>query len=358
MSSEETLRDFLLQNRSIIIWVVSIAFGVVVFGITRRKLYKSKLANFPTILSGLLLQLSNWNLTLSHSRGPNITAIRAIVVFLLALLNGITQWWTKLLFAIGAVLAVLAMFVFKYVADAGTKAKIEADMTLPGPLCTRTTRDSVLLFIHGWYGDANETWQQFPRLACDDPRLSRTDVISIGYPTYMRKSGYTVVETSVWIYQELVAQRVLRESDKVVVIAHSMGGLIAREMALKAPTSKIQLHIVGITTISSPHNGADIGTLADALGVSSHYTSDMKHGSHTLASLHARWNDTDQKYRPRLVCFGGIIDHVVKTDSAFFQCDEQYKIQQWGHSELVKPTSRDDERYRRPMDHVVKALMM
>jgi hypothetical protein len=82
----------------------------------------------------------------------------------------------------------------------------------------------------------------------------------------------------------------------------------------------------------------------------------MEHGSSMLASLHARWNDTDSKFRPPLVCFGGVADHIVATGSAFFQCDEQYKFQQWSHTELVKPTSRDDERYLRPMNQVVKAL--
>ena len=73
----------------------------------------------------------------------------------------------------------LAGCVFKYAADTGTKAAIEANMTFPGPLCKRITRASVLLFIHGWYSDANETWQQFPLgsrvtiLACHVPMLSR-----------------------------------------------------------------------------------------------------------------------------------------------------------------------------------------
>jgi PGAP1-like protein len=342
MDSQATLLEFLLQYRSTLIGIVSIAIAAIVFWMIKSRLGKNEFSDFPNIVVQDLLALR-------HRGEADMQAI------LVAMGKIAKSRWAGLSL-VAAVLALLVGLIFKYVADASSKKIIETTMNFPAQLCKRTTRDSVLLFLHGWNGDIGETWQQFPRLACDDPSLSRTDVISVGYPTYMKKSGYTVVETAMWIYQELLERTALKETDKVAIIAHSMGGLIAREIALKSPTSKIQLHIVAITTISSPHNGTDIGSIAHGLGVSSHYTLDMKHGSSMLTSLHARWNDTDPKYRPRRVCFGGIADHVVDTDSAFFQCDEQYKIQQWGHSELVKPLSRDDERYRRPINHVVKAL--
>jgi hypothetical protein len=71
-------------------------------------------------------------------------------------------------------------------------------------VCKRSEPDSVLLYIHGWNGDAEGTWQQFPLLACDDPRFARTDVISIDYPTYMSQKGFTIAETTSRIYKELV----------------------------------------------------------------------------------------------------------------------------------------------------------
>jgi pimeloyl-ACP methyl ester carboxylesterase len=321
MESQATWYELVLENRTTIIWIFSIAVALAVFLATHRKLGKGEAADLPDIdLLGL------FDLTTVFGTGGGSAKDKWQ-----QLLEIVKSKWGKIILSAAAV-AVISLFVVQYVLDAGTKKLIESGMTFPAPLCQRPTRDSVLLFIHGWNGDAKDTWQQFPRLACDDPRLLHTEIFSVGYPTYMQESGFTVVETALWIYRELIDRTGLKETDKLAIIAHSMGGLIAREIALKAPTSKPQLHIVGITTISSPHNGTDATAIARVLQVSKHYTSDMKHGSSMLASLHARWNDTDSKFRPPLVCFGGVADHIVATDSAFFQCDEQYKFQQWGHT--------------------------
>src|SRR5215470_15383465 len=43
-------------------------------------------------------------------------------------------------------------------------------LALPEPTCTphRTTAASAVVFIHGWNGDAQNTWGRFPELACRD----------------------------------------------------------------------------------------------------------------------------------------------------------------------------------------------
>jgi pimeloyl-ACP methyl ester carboxylesterase len=351
MDSQVTLLEFLLQHRSTIIDFVSIAVGVIIFLILQRRLMAY------AVVKEAYAEAFGELLTLGGSGGRTANWDMRVIYAIVAGIGNLARSRRALIsFAATVLLALVCGYIFLYAADAGTKRFIETQLTFPAPLCERKTRDSVLVFIHGWNGDVNETWQQFPKLACDDPRLSHTDIISVGYPTYMKQSGFPIVVTASWIYERLVDRPDFRDSDKVVIIAHSMGGLIAREIALMAPTSKIRLHIVGIITIASPHNGADVSSIADALGISSHLTSDMKRGSHMLESLQTRWNDADPKYRPSLVCFGGVVDQVVQTDSAFDQCGQRFKVQQWSHSELVKPASREDERYRRPMNHVVNAL--
>lgn len=338
MESEPTIRDFIVLHRSAIIWIVSIALGALAYWLTTRE-FGNWLAAHRVGGYGLYeLDVDADEHVLNPER----------------LVSPAVRWGYTA--AIGLSVAALAVIITNYVLDRGTKELIEAGMDIPVPLCKRSPRDSVLVFIHGWHGDTQKTWEQFPKLACDDARFARTEIVSLGYPTYMKQSGYTVVETAMWIHKSLADRMALQAEEKLAVVAHSMGGLIAREIALVHPISSVGGRIVGITTIASPHNGALVGAIATALNVSPKLTSDMKHGSSMLAALHARWNGFDRKLRPPLVCFGSLDDKVVTTDSAFFQCDEHYKFQQWGHSEMVKPKSRDDARYRLPMQHVAKAL--
>jgi hypothetical protein len=221
MESQATWYELVLENRTTIIWIFSIAVALAVFLATHRKLGKGEAADWPDI-----------DLTTVFGTGGGSVKDKWQ-----QLLEIVKSKWGKIILAAAAI-AVISLFVVQYVLDAGTKKLIESGMTLPAPLCQRPTHDSVLLFIHGWNGDAKDTWQQFPRLACDDPRLLHTEIFSVGYPTYMQKSGFTVGEIALWIYRELIDRTGLRETDKSAIIAHSMGGLIAREIALKAPTSK------------------------------------------------------------------------------------------------------------------------
>jgi hypothetical protein len=43
------------------------------------------------------------------------------------------------------------------------------------------TKKGLIVFIHGWNGDPNNTWERFPALFESDQRFSGFGVLSIGY---------------------------------------------------------------------------------------------------------------------------------------------------------------------------------
>src|SRR5262245_8636926 len=148
MDSSETLYELLLQQRSVIVWVLSILVALLVFWLIRRQLRKGEPADFPDIDLGL------FNLTtVFGGDGGSSEQLRE------TLLKIVKSKWGKIFITAGVV-AVLFLFAVKYTLDASTKKYIESQLTFPTPLCQRTARDSVLLFIHGWNGDLKETWQQ------------------------------------------------------------------------------------------------------------------------------------------------------------------------------------------------------
>jgi triacylglycerol esterase/lipase EstA (alpha/beta hydrolase family) len=129
-----------------------------------------------------------------------------------------------------------------------------AVLRFPDSSCHGSAKN-LMLFIHGWRGDRLETWQQFPNLVCQDPDLQDFEVISIDYPTYIADRNLQIDETASWIEGNL--RKPIGKHQEVAIVAHSIGGLVAREIVIDhnlyfpADAQKIKIMI----EIASPHLG-------------------------------------------------------------------------------------------------------
>src|SRR5207244_2292773 len=86
--------------------------------------------------------------------------------------------------------------------------------------------------LHGWRGDREDTWKLFPYLVCGDYKFRDYDVLSIGYPTYLIGSNLSMEGFGGSLADKLVANDMQRY-DKIAIVAHSIGGLLARQIVLK-----------------------------------------------------------------------------------------------------------------------------
>lgn len=227
-----------------------------------------------------------------------------------------------------------------------------AALAFPSPICPRADGIAAIVFIHGWNGDAEDTWRQFPRFVCSDTRFSRIEVVSVSYPTFMARRSITIGQLADWIDRSLSAG--LSEDLSIAIIAHSMGGLIAREIVVLRALSKPNEQPLALVEIGTPHLGAKPARLASTLGLSERLTSDMAEDSTFLANHRTRWNRV--RPRPPTYCYTSPLDTVVTEASALFQCDSMFTFPQWGHSELVKPEMLDDDRYQFPMQNILQEL--
>lgn len=252
------------------------------------------------------------------------------------------RWALKAVF-IASVFAIGA-FVF----HSQTKV-IEATtgLPLPGPACEppRQAATDAIVLLHGWNGSADTTWNNFPKFICEDSTLSSSDLFVIDYPTFLARRQLSVAQLGRWLRQSVFSDA-LRKYSQIDIIAHSMGGPMARDMYLAdmlAGESKIR----SIVTIASPFLGARVAALANALGISADLTADMAPGSESLKTLANNW--TDVRVKPATYCFSSPQDEIVSSESAESQCDCTHDYPQWGHVEMVKPMLATDERYRMPV---------
>lgn len=229
-----------------------------------------------------------------------------------------------------------------------------AALSLPRFVRQNPTNTRLLLFIHGWNGDPNDTWEAFPKIARDDPKLTSFDILSISYPTYHLRRNLSLSELVGWLADRFRTDGLWSRYTQISVIAHSMGGIVARELVVQSRLSTVQASFNVLVEIGTPHEGADLARLAEILGVAKGFTKDIAPGAPFLRDLRLHWNSLDP--RPETFCISSPHDLVVSEQSATAQCDRFGNYPQWSHREIVKPLTQGDDRYRMPIGRIVSAI--
>jgi hypothetical protein len=210
--------------------------------------------------------------------------------------------------------------------DNEQKARTTA-LAFPPPWCARSGNTQLLIFIHGWSGDPGGTWKRFPDLACADPNLSKVDVVAINYPTCMNRRNLNIEGLAKWVNGEINRIDEKRKYEKIGILAHSMGGLIGRYMAIDRKLGD-QQSVGLLVEIGTPHAGANDAKLASALGISRELTEGLMRDSMVLNILTSQWFSFN-KNRPHTFCFTSPQDVVVSEQSALAFCDDGTEYPMW-----------------------------
>ncbi|PON14871.1 hypothetical protein C2W62_26795 [Candidatus Entotheonella serta] len=104
------------------------------------------------------------------------------------------------------------------------------------------------IFVHGFIGDYLETWGKFPELLQADSSLDNYDFLFWGYPSRFFRQNEDIGTTGKHLKSEI--DYLAKPCAKIVLIGHSMGGLVIRSYL-------VQAFIDG--------KGRDLNTIADVL---------------------------------------------------------------------------------------------
>lgn len=119
----------------------------------------------------------------------------------------------------------------------------------------RTNKDLILL-VHGWDGDKIQTWSSLSQLLLTDERLAQFDVATFGYLTGCF-GPYPGVDEVAYDLAAFV-DRTLQGYDRIHIISHSLGGLVARRYIVDVlkEGGKGALKVEHLLMLGTPNEGA------------------------------------------------------------------------------------------------------
>ncbi|MFZ5635231.1 MAG: esterase/lipase family protein [Pseudomonadota bacterium] len=221
---------------------------------------------------------------------------------------------------------------------------------------TDPPRGTAVVFIHGLFGTTTGTWTHengatFFGLLAEDPDFrDKVDIFAFGFTSNMFAGGSLgVVEAANALDQTLIRKRVW-DYDQVVLVGHSMGGLIAMRTLIKH--SKYRRKVPLLVLYSSPQEGAQIATLGKQFANNKALRQLLPADENDfLEVLDDDWSNLPEQERPAVVCayetkgVGGAI-MIVKRSSATRYCgSERIAVGDADHLSIVKPRDREQMSY-------------
>lgn len=186
----------------------------------------------------------------------------------------------------------------EYILDArrpnNTKSKF---LKPPDEHAAPTSADAtLLLFIHGIFGDTVDTWKRtngksLATIILERPEFAdRFDAFAYGFPSSIVKQGsFSTPEAAKTLESDLRFYQLTTKYRQIVIVAHSMGGLVALEALTTYPALRAKVPLV--VTYGTPYNGAQITRLGKEI-LDNQAILDMQvrdGGNSFLQSLSSRW---------------------------------------------------------------------
>ncbi|HEX9772582.1 MAG TPA: hypothetical protein VGA44_03880 [Steroidobacteraceae bacterium] len=165
-----------------------------------------------------------------------------------------------------------------------------------------------MVFIHGIFGDAIDTWTNssgtsFFQLLNDDPNLGgELDLFAFGYTSTMLsgESSFTLQEAANRLHERLKYHGVLAYPG-IVFVAHSMGGLVTLRELLTHRELLPQVPL--IVFYATPQEGAQITTIARYVSANP-ALEEMLPGDRNngLQQLNDEWKEATKEKGPPIIC--------------------------------------------------------
>jgi hypothetical protein len=237
-----------------------------------------------------------------------------------------------------------------------------------------SSNNSALVFVHGLFSNTADAWRSpgayWPDIVRNEPALDEHGIYLFGYDTGAAPGNYSIGDATNALHEYLKLDGLL-DLRQIVFVAHSMGGIIARKLAVSRQQVFTQRQTsLGFFLVASPSLGSNYANLFGALIRLNNLQIDQLRFSQANTWL----NDLDTEFtnlkeRPPFPIFGReLIEadpvrlprawlparQIVVPISAARYFGEPLKIPTSNHLTIAKPESAEALQHRILVDFVCK----
>lgn len=129
----------------------------------------------------------------------------------------------------------------------------------------QTNSNTVVVFIHGLISDSVACWTSknktfWPKLLAEDSLFGNAATFVASYETNLSSGGYDIDQSALAVLDELrvrpAGERSPLSFDNIILVGHSLGGVVARRMLEQHREYFSEKHI-GLVLVASPSLGSD-----------------------------------------------------------------------------------------------------
>ncbi len=222
-----------------------------------------------------------------------------------------------------------------------------------------------IIFIHGLGGDSVSSWGNFASLIESDDALNTFDVGFFSYPTRLARF-FPFIQARYGSIQDLADAldsliRVdYKEYDDIILVAHSLGGLIARKYLLDKKLSGGVSKVKKLLLYAVPHSGSGLANISSFVSFYHRHIKQLCKESDFLDNLNDQWSKSKLSETLDIQCVIGLADEVVGSESLKGFCryvsNETHKLADKNHKSIIKPTDANDMSFKVLKEFVLKKL--
>lgn len=215
-----------------------------------------------------------------------------------------------------------------------------------------------IILVHGLGGTNDGTWGQFPNFLERDSDID-FDVLLLGYesPSLWKvwKRAPSIVNIAAGLLTDIKARCDL-ENDEIILVGHSLGGVIVKKVLLLLANKHISHKIVKVCFFDVPHDGSGFANALAFLSWRNYHLKGLRRDSSELDDLNDQWSNTNLNSLLDILSIISANDDIVSSSSSksIFRGHAVETINNVNHRSIVKPENINSLAYIVLKDFILK----
>lgn len=233
-------------------------------------------------------------------------------------------------------------------------------------LKTTDSLKSAIIFIHGFCSNS-KSWNKMNRLISQDNVFKNVRIDFFNYPTGILKfnatnkllsriaslgsvqllssgGNFSITELAFQLRSRI--ENEFNDCEDIILVGHSMGGVIARKYLLDHSCSRISKLIL----FAAPVSGTRFATFLSSVLKTNYQLTDLKKNSELFMNLNSDWWKSDKIKKTKVINIVTPFDQYVSIAELkeYWKpdCDEYYLLKNKIHFSINSPRNTSDQAYK------------